>query len=356
MLKKFSKSRVSSLRTHYLLSRTDVQTFEWQAEQSFLIVSRGEVFSILVNLSGIPANAQERYVSMQALRHSPYKEFSIYTAWLDKNRCLVWGWDANWERETRKTLPSELQRAEIIPETVLHPQGDQGAILRACGRGYELQFWNDACLQSSRWFPQKPTDTEMLSALRTERLEVLSDSETAVTWLPKPWPEAELDWRSLIRNERTVFTLLVCAVLFFLCFQLGLGGAYAAKSLWGEARIESLGEQLGDQLDQRLQAERQRDINVEWISVFEPYSHLDVVAEFTSALAGTDYDLLDWGYQDGTLRVVIFDEDIDTRDVVSRLAQRDLFSQLRIEPGPREGESILTMQLPRVSQDRQSVQ
>lgn len=164
---------------------------QWEAEKPFLVAARSELFTVLINLSGVPASAEERFLRMQALRYSPYKEFAIHVARLDKTHCLMWGWDANWEREHRQGLPRELQKAPLIPETVLHPCGDSGAYLRACGAGYELQVWKETRLEISRWYPERPEGGALDTALRAEGVEALSGADEAVQWLPRPWPEEE---------------------------------------------------------------------------------------------------------------------------------------------------------------------
>jgi hypothetical protein len=334
------------------LTRDEQLALQWDAEQPYLVAARRELTFSAVSVSGIPPEAQERFLAIEAMRLSPARDMAYHMVRFDRDTAMLWVWDAEWERRQRESLPAAVNNVPLIPETLLHPRGDDGALLRHCAEGYDFQVWQGGCLKSSRWFAQKPEPAGLQQVMRAERIDALLDCEREVAWLPRPWSDTGLGWKSLLRDEKTVFAVLASILLLFACFELGQGAVSSAKAIWAQSRLESLQLELGDKMQQRQQAERQRDINRQWISVFEPFSQLDVVAEFTLALEGSGYQLINWEYIDGTLQVVVSDEDIDMRDVVSRLAQRDLFEDLRIEPGVRDGESVITMQLPALERYR----
>ncbi|MEM6484049.1 MAG: hypothetical protein AAF662_03560 [Pseudomonadota bacterium] len=355
MLKKALPGQEPSLQTHYLLTRVDAQPLQWLAEQPYLLAARSELVYKQIDVSGVPVEAQQRYLDMQALKHSPYEDFAKMIVPFSEQQRMMWIWDAQWERDKRAQLPPPFRSAPIIPETLMHPSIEEGANLLSCSAGSELQVWLQGCLMSSRWFESAPDPEQLTPALRAAGLESLSSRSEAVDWLPRPWSEQPRDWSSILRDERILFTSVVVFLLFLLSLHLGSGLVMRAKSAWAESRIESVSEAVQARVDERSRAERQRDVNLEWLSLFSPVTQLEVAAEFAAALEGTDYEILDWRYADGKLDVTIRSEGIDSRDVVSRLEKRDLFHALRIEPGRREGESAIRIEIPDLNRYRLQV-
>jgi hypothetical protein len=316
------------------------------------VISRGQLFCRLLDASGVPPEAEQRFLEMQALKFSPYEKFGKCVFPLDKRFRLLWMWDAAWEQQQRETLPAALKNRPLVPESMLHPSMDEGASLRESIDGFELQVWREARLISSRWFPTRPTTEQLTEALRSEGVDGLEDQSGDPAWLPRPWSQKDPDWSTLFREEKTLFVSASALLLFLACLQFGFGAITGAKTLWANSRVTSLGDDLGEQLELRNRAEQQRDVNTEWLSLFTPLTQAEVIAEFTDALQGIDYQLVAWGYVDGALEVTIAGEAIDTRNVVSSLEKRELFHALRIEPGNRPMESVIRMEIPDVNQYR----
>jgi hypothetical protein len=347
--------REPSSHLHYLLARDDVHQLQWLAEKPYLVAARGEVFFKLIDVSAVPADAEQRFLQMQALKYSPYDDFARMIVPCGERQHMMWIWDAQWEREKRALLPPVIRSAPLLPETLLHPAAEEGACLLACSSGTELQIWHDGCLVNSRWFEQVPDASQLDSALRAAGLAEVTSRRDTIDWLPRPWSEQDRDWSSLLRDERVLFSGAVAFLLFLACFHLGNGLVTSIRAAWADSRSEALSEDVQGSINARSRAERQRDVNLEWLSLFSPVTQLEVAAEFTAALEGIDYEILDWEYVDGKLDVIVRGDAIDSRDVVSRLEKRDLFHALRIEPGRREGESAISIEIPKVKRYKATV-
>ncbi|MEM6485838.1 MAG: hypothetical protein AAF662_12755 [Pseudomonadota bacterium] len=340
------------MQTHYLLTADEVVEAQWYAERSYLVAARDQLVCKTIDLSGVPAEAEEKYVAMQALRYSPFKEFEKLTIGQEESRLILWIWDADWMQKLRQQLPIAAKNLPVVPETLFRSRRSDGAFLVPCHQGFELQVWQDNRLVSSRWYPEEPKEQQLHLALRAEGVNAVAARVPTSDWLPRPWSERERDLRSLIRDEKNIFLAGVAVLLFISAVHFGFGAITSVKSQWVGRQIESLGEGVDQRLTMRNDLEQLRDENTELLSLFVPFSQVELLAEFTAALASVDYQLVDWNYTEGTLLATIRNRKLDTRDVVTRLEKRDLFHDLRIEPGNRPGESVIRIQIPDVNRYR----
>ena len=120
------------------------------------------------------------------------------------------------------------------------------------------------------------------------------------------------------------------------------------RSSAAQANAEALQEDLGERLRFRLLAERLHDSNAALAGLLPAYTQLEVVSEFTSLTAGLDYELLEWEYNEGGLRVLLHNPQLDSREIIQRLESGYFFKQARISPGIKEGIHEIEVTLPGV--------
>ncbi len=337
--------RQASLQKHYLLQSDSVVEREWVADRPYLLVSRAACVYASIDLTAVPEAARRRYLDLQVRKRSPWQETGHYLTTMAKDQAMLWMWDAQWEAKMRDQLPPSLQQTAALPETVMLPRGKAESCVQACSPGYEFQAWDGGQLSVARWFAEEPPAKDLENCLRSAGRAGLDTEPGPLEWLPSPWSESVFDWRELLRNELGLFTIAASLLLFVLFLELGLAATTAVETSLAQSRNLALQEELGDQLQYRLLAERLRTVNEEWSSVLAPYSQLQIITEFTSRLDNNDYELVDWEYRGDSLRVVLQHADIDTRETVLRLAASELFADVRIEPGLREGESAISIVL-----------
>lgn len=117
------------------------------------------------DLSRLPATKRKAALALQLPQWSPFPDSAYAIVWQD-GFAGVWCWDnSRIEAEIRKhgRQPKSQQK---IPESLLRPAAQDGLRLLKCLEGVEGQYWQDAQLMASRWWPQAPNAHDWLSFQR----------------------------------------------------------------------------------------------------------------------------------------------------------------------------------------------
>ena len=90
-------------------------------------------------LQEVPLQHRANILNQQIRQWSPFKQYGSYIVWR-KQVALVWVWDA--QQQQTKLTEHDLteQRVDIIPETLLHPMGQDSEQLHQCLEGVEGQI------------------------------------------------------------------------------------------------------------------------------------------------------------------------------------------------------------------------
>lgn len=117
------------------------------------------------DLSRLPAAKRKAALALQLPQWSPYADSGYAIAW-QNGFASVWCWD-------NSRIDSEIQKhgktpksQQKIPETLLRAPLPAGLRLLKCMDGTEGQYWQDAQLIASRWWPQRPDEHAWLSFQR----------------------------------------------------------------------------------------------------------------------------------------------------------------------------------------------
>jgi hypothetical protein len=117
------------------------------------------------DLTRLPAAKRKAALALQLPQWSPYSDSAYAIAW-QNGFASVWCWDsARIDAEIQKhgKTPKSQQK---IPETLLRAPLSAGLRLIKCLDGVEGQYWQDAQLIASRWWPQRPDEQAWLSFQR----------------------------------------------------------------------------------------------------------------------------------------------------------------------------------------------
>jgi len=341
-------SREISSQTHCLLINNEVRELEWDAEQAYLLVARSECVCEVLNLAAVPENARRGFLEMQVRRLSPWATPAFYAVTDESlERVPVWIWDAEWEAALRAELPPRLQQARAYPEAVFLEPQESGAVAHRCESGIDYQYWESGQLRVSRWSPQALSSADLDSFSRDCGLppQALEPANDASIRSAAPWTEPGFSWRTLLSDERIVMTAVAGVLVFALSLELGLVAAAGIRTWLAESNSETLQAELGDRLEYRLRAERLHDSSEKLAALLPVYTQLEVIAEFTRLLQGQEYDLREWDYNEGSVRVLVHNPELDGREIVRRLESSDFFSRARIIPANREGEFTLELEI-----------
>ncbi len=318
----------------------------WDAEQAYLLVARSECVCEVLNLASVPDDARRGYLEMQVRRLSPWASPAFYAvADGQLTQVPVWIWDAEWEARLREDLPSRLQQTTAFPEAVFLEPPESGAVAYRCEAGIDYQYWESGQLMTSRWSPQALAADDLDSFSRDCGLvlDALEPANDVALRASAPWSEPGFSWRTLLKDERLVMLSVTCFLVFLLSLELGLVAATSIRTTLAESHSESLQAELGDRLQYRLRAERLHARSAQLAELLPAYSQLEVIAEFTRLLQGQDYELREWDYSEGGVRVLVHNPELDGREIVRRLESSDLFSSARIVPATREGDFTLEL-------------
>jgi len=117
------------------------------------------------DLNRLPAAKRKAALALQLPQWSPYVDSGYAIAW-QNGFASVWCWDNNridTEIQKHGKTPKSQQK---IPETLLRAPLQLGLRLLKCMDGAEGQYWQDAQLVASRWWPQRPDEHAWLSFQR----------------------------------------------------------------------------------------------------------------------------------------------------------------------------------------------
>lgn len=142
------------------------------------------------DLSRLPAGKRKAALALQLPQWSPYPDSSYAIVW--QNGCAsVWCWDNSRigaEIQKHGKTPKSQQKT---PETLLRAPLQSGLRLLKCLDGVEGQYWQDAQLVASRWWPQRPDQHAWLSFQRDCGVVPEQQEPTGtlqdLPLLPQPW-------------------------------------------------------------------------------------------------------------------------------------------------------------------------
>ncbi len=337
-------SRDVSSQTHHLLIDQEVRELTWAAEQPYLLIARSACVCEVLDLSAVPDSARAGFLEMQVKRLSPWARPAYYVAAGESaehaRRTPVWIWDAAWEERLRETLPERIRQSSAFPEAVFLEPRESGVVAHRCESGIDYQYWEGGKLLASRWSLQSlaPEDLQFFARDCGQALDALEPANDEAVHAPAPWSEPAFSWRTLLNDERLVMTGITTVLLFAICLELGLLAASGIRTWISESNTASLQEELGSRLQYRLQAERLHARGEQLASLLPAYTQVELIAEFTRLLAGQEYELREWDYTSGGVRVLVSNPELDGREIIRKLESSDLFTSARILPAAGEGE------------------
>lgn len=117
------------------------------------------------DLSRLPAAKRKAALALQLPQWSPFTDSAYAIIW-QQGFASVWCWD-NSRIDAEILKHGRQPKAEQkIPETLLRAPHQEGLRLTRCLEGVEGQYWQDAQLVASRWWPQSPKAEDWLSFQR----------------------------------------------------------------------------------------------------------------------------------------------------------------------------------------------
>lgn len=275
---------------------------------------------------------------MQLSQWSPYTGSDYVIVW-QKGFASVWCWDKSRidaEIQQHRRNPKAEQK---IPETLLRAPYQDGLRLAKCLEGAEGQYWQDAQLVTSRWWPQPPSPGDWLlfqrdSGIPAERQE----SQVVLQELPlqaQPW--ARISNLAGSSNELPFAEFACYAALFLL---LGLPTVYlglqhlqiTSAAAHGSAELANLKKTAAPLFEAR-EAALNSLTRLKAIYALDRYPEplvlMDLVAQ---ALPKDDAFVSDWEMTDNLLKITVNSPNgnIVGTTYVEALEKGELLSEVKV--------------------------
>lgn len=316
-----------------------------QLESAYLILPRQYLFYLYIDLSGVPNALRNNFIQQRLQQLSP---FAHPESWVVQaaNCAQLWFWDAGLVRargEQTPTLP-----LAVLPEPLLRSPLDAGFRLQPCINGWELQYWQAASLRYTRWLPGRPSESAKADFVRTcgHSLNDAEWSEAEGGLLPAPWNEKPFWSKETLASEPVATRIVAGALLAWVFLELGMGLGTLAKHAYLSSSVAARSESMGELVNQRDIALRQKDFNQTIAGLIAAPTPLSLAAQVHTCLADFDFVILDWQYQRGQLVVLLEKEGLDTRALIESCAANPTFSDVRVESGITPAQTRVLFSLP----------
>ena len=312
------------------------------------------------DFANVPRSKRRSALELKLPVWSPFERTGHHCMW-SGGSAMVWYWDedavagggdALHAQRTGAGLRSS-GRIRVLPETMFYPKKPDGLHLQACEAGFELQYWRAGVLADAFWFPEHPHEGQWSWFIDRQEPDVHAElaahrarSSVAVSELAaEPWPVslAPREWIEV--NERG---------LAWTCFL-----AFVLVVVWHEARIwnvRHLNEvaameltrfqsELGPLLEARNELLRLRRTNQALLDLLREPSQARIMSLVDRAIPSGNAKFREWRYQQGELRVVVEDPDLDPIEYVRSLEAVPLFAQVRAEPARGDNRIEITLKV-----------
>lgn len=330
VLRRRSSDKPNRIRTACGIFRLGVDS-----PHSHWLVGRGLCLYRVEDFALVPKNRRQAALELKIPLWSPFENTGRHCVW-SGSAAMVWMWDADAAAPTADASAAP----RILPETVFLPRGPDGAQVRVCQHGFELQHWRGDVLRDSLWLPNPPDGSDMRRFLSrqprqpqpvAELPELPAAEESKPVHAAQPWaaPVTARDW--LLGNERRI---AVAAALAAAVAMAGLesriwhvrsASAAAAETLAGRER------DLGPLLADRAALANLRRLDEGLAAILARPSQALLMSLVDRAIPTAAATFHRWDYAGRELTVQIDDPALDAIAYIEALQREPLFEQVRVQ-------------------------
>ncbi len=302
-----------------------------------MVVSRALCRFQRFDLGRLPANKRRSALKLQLLQWSPFASSGHAVVWQD-GMASVWCWDRA-AVDGRVAESGRKERFSVIPETLLRTPSQEGLRLIECLDGVEAQYWNQAQLLHSRWWPQAPAPSELLAFQRDCSL-ALHEQQPQM-----PLQEIALAaraWAPFSGVDAAPGEMALPEMALYASLALALGLPAIALSI-GQLRVAGAVKERQQQIAQLRSASRAvleaRDValtaqsRLNTIQGLQQFTDpLGLMVGVTRALPVQGAYLKEWDVADGRLKILVVSPtaEVSGAAYVSALEHSGLFTRVKI--------------------------
>lgn len=307
-----------------------------------------------VPIKGVPRKHLEAAIRLRLQQLGVFEEVG-FAYRVTGDQAHAWYWD-----DAQARLLFAGKRVLPWPEPLWRkPISESGVRLVACSEGYELEGLNDQGIFRSRWFMQRPSESEQQAVYRDLGLDYPGGTNAIATIQPgKPGGQ----WRISTGLAQPISTWALIIALVVIC-----AGGIAAIQVTQLARLN----QSIHGLETEAKSLRQQSATAIALesALTELRPTLNAMDEYTSAPrqthwlaelakreiigSGADVYLTEWNYTGGRVTATFrFGPKARSTELLAQLEKSGLFSNIALVPEPPTGTVRLLLQLPEKDQPR----
>ena len=279
--------------------------------------------------ANVPRNRRRAALELSLPLWSPFPRTGHHCVW-QGDAAMVWFWDASvapnieaCQADVAAVFDGDGVR--VRPETVFHPQGQDGFRLQGCHHGVEMQYWRAGALLGSFWQRQAP-DKQRIDWFFASVGESPGAGDYAADVAPpqpnvEPWatPETPREW--LLRNERRLAAAALALIAAALLWQEARIWRVHWAAAAAAAQIAERGEEMGPTLAARDEARRLRRRNLDLAAILNAPSQARLMGLVHESLPDAEAEFRQWRYNQGDLAVELKGQAIDRVRYVQGLEQ-----------------------------------
>lgn len=328
--------------------------------QTTVIIARSRCRFKWFRLQGVPLAERVSALRLQAQAWRPFESHSA--------RLIVWqelglaiAWDAAALERDLVEHGLKIDQCHLIPELLLQQSMDGGVRIVQGLEGFEAQCWQSGQLQSSRWWPMRPSAAEWLSFLRSAGQTGATDESNTPTHFDVPdviqLPPEALAWvkhYALQAASNAVHRQLEGRLVYGGAVLLALAAGAAAHSLYEAWRLEAgLKAQLAElkaKADSVI-AVRERAISelaaVQRLANFAAVPQpIEVIGHLHDTLARTGVQVKELELEGERLKVGLqLGPNVARASLVKDLQSGGWFADVNEARGDGGGRTLLTLEL-----------
>jgi hypothetical protein len=311
----------------FLQAQVNTQMMDWPAKEPQWILGRALCMYRSENFANVPKNRRIAALNTQLKVWSPFEQTGHFSLWVN-SVVMVWYWDT----EGLKFDEGPDEDWAVYPETVFQSKQKDGTLVQVCQQGFDVQCWRDDVLVESLWQMSEPAELQLEQIAKRVGVERdLSKVSVPAEINKEPWvTKSSIPETFLINETPIVFSLFLILGAIFVWQEVRiLKFDYLARSI--DARLIEMQEELLPLLEARNALQASRNKNGLTTKVLNTKSQAQLMVMVSRRLPNESALFKEWHYQQGELKFVIEDDNLNPIEYVSLLQAEPLFKQVRAE-------------------------
>ena len=327
-------SRPNAIRTRGGVARAD-----FTSPDAHWIVGRDLCMYRCEDFGNVPKNRRRAALQLRLPVWSPFPNTGHHCVW-SGDIAMVWLWDADQAAVDPEWLGESAENVRAVPETVFYPRKADGLHVQACQEGFELQYWQADVLTNSFWTPNPPDQARadwFVASLGHAGVRADEFETTPAHLADEPWasPVTAPEW--LMANERRlVATGLVLFALAAVWQEARIWNAHWRNGA-AETALTAMQDDLGPVLNERNEYLRLRSRNAALARILAEPSQAALMKQVDAGVPNPEAEFQEWRYQQGDLKVVLSDPNVDPVAYVRQLEAQTLLTDVAPGPSRRQG-------------------